>query len=64
MNYSKKRKEETFIIKIKDGQHNTWQGSVLWVDEQNEKNFRSALELLKLIDEALTDKKDEEAEYK
>ena len=37
MNYSKKRKEETFIIKIKDGQHNTWQGSVLWVDEQNEK---------------------------
>lgn len=61
MNYSKKRKEETFIIKIKDGQYNTWQGSVLWVDEQKEKSFRSALELLKLVDEALAEKKDEES---
>lgn len=62
MSYSKKRKEETFIIKIKDGQHNTWQGSVCWVDEHKEKNFRSALELLKLIDEALVEQKDEETE--
>ena len=31
----------------------TWQGSVTWVEEQREQHFRSALELLKLIDGAL-----------
>lgn len=56
MEFSKKRKEETFIVKIQDDQNNTWQGSVLWVDEQKEKCFRSALELLKLMDEALVEK--------
>ena len=48
----------TFIIKILNKQHSTWQGSVTWVEEQKTQNFRSALELLKLIDGAL----DEELE--
>ena len=43
----------TFIIKILNKQHSTWQGSVTWVEEQKTQNFRSALELLKLIDGAL-----------
>ena len=42
----------TFIIKILNKQHSTWQGSVTWVEEQKTQNFRSALELLKLIDGA------------
>ena len=48
----------TFIIKILNKQHSTWQGSVTWVEEQKTQNFRSALELLKMIDGAL----DEEAD--
>ena len=48
----------TFVIKILNKQHSTWQGSVTWVEEQKTQNFRSALELLKLIDGAL----DEELE--
>lgn len=49
----KVRQTETFIIKIMNQQNATWQGSVTWVEEQREQYFRSALELLKLIDGAL-----------
>ena len=48
----------TFIIKIYNRQNATWQGSVTWVEEHREQKFRSALELLKLIDGAM-DGKDE-----
>lgn len=53
MSNNKIRNEETFVIKILDRQNNTWQGNILWVDQQNEQYFRSALEMLKLIDGAL-----------
>ena len=43
----------TFVIKILDRQNATWQGNVTWIEEHKVQNFRSALELLKLIDEAL-----------
>ncbi|NCB94653.1 MAG: hypothetical protein EOM40_19200 [Clostridia bacterium] len=49
----KEKKTGTFIVKILDRQNATWQGSVTWVDERKEQYFRSALELLKLIDGAL-----------
>mgnify|MGYP000225399950 FL=1 len=49
----RQKKTETFIIKIMNQQNGTWQGSVTWVEEQREQHFRSALELLKLIDGAL-----------
>lgn len=43
----------TFIVKILNKHNSTWQGSVTWVEEQRTQNFRSALELLKLIDGAM-----------
>lgn len=43
----------TFIVKIMNRKHSTWQGNVTWVEEEKAQNFRSALELLKMIDEAL-----------
>lgn len=46
-------KEETFIIKIHGRENSTWQGKICWVEKQEEQYFRSALELLKLIDGAL-----------
>ena len=49
----KQKNTRTFLIKIMDQQNGTWQGSVTWVEEQREQHFRSALELLKLIDGAL-----------
>lgn len=43
----------TFIIRVEQRQHSSWQGRVTWVEEGRTENFRSALELLKMIDGAL-----------
>lgn len=50
------REQGTFIVKILNQQNSTWQGTITWVEEQRVQNFRSALELLKLIDGALEEK--------
>lgn len=53
---SKNRGEEgTFIVHIKYRQNATWQGQVTWAEKKKNCNFRSALELIKLIDSALED---------
>lgn len=43
----------TFIIKVEESQRGTWQGKVVWADEDTTEHFRSALELLQLVDEAI-----------
>ncbi|HIW60580.1 MAG TPA: hypothetical protein H9880_11970 [Candidatus Anaerobutyricum avicola] len=53
------KQDQTFILKILDRKNSTWQGSILWVDKRNEQYFRSALEMLKLIDEALIQNENE-----
>lgn len=45
----------TFVVHVKYRQHSTWQGEVVWAEKNEKKTFRSALELLKLIDSALDD---------
>ena len=45
----------TFEITVKFMQNSTWQGQIHWVEKNQKQNFRSALEMLKLMDEALTD---------
>ena len=45
----------TFEITVKFRQNATWQGQILWVDKNLKQNFRSVLEMLKLMDEAMTD---------
>ena len=50
----------TFIVKIMNRQHSTWLGSVNWVEGQKTQNFRSALEMLKLIDGVLDENKEME----
>lgn len=51
-------KDATFVIRVKFRQHSSWQGEVTWVDGQKKEYFRSALELLKLIDSVI-EKEDE-----
>lgn len=51
----------TFIVRVKFRQNATWQGEVVWAEKQERKYFRSALELLKLIDGALEETAAEEA---
>ena len=40
------------MVQILDTQHATWQGTVTWIDTGRKESFRSALELLRLIDSA------------
>jgi len=45
----------TFVVHVKYRQHSTWQGEIVWAEKNKKRTFRSALELLKLIDGALED---------
>ena len=45
----------TFEISVKFMQNSTWQGQIYWIEKNQKQNFRSALEMLKLMDEALND---------
>jgi len=45
----------TFEISVMFTQNSTWQGQIHWVEKNQKKKFRSALEMLKLMDEALKD---------
>ena len=53
MSEKNKSDQHTFIIEIKSCQNETWQGSVSWVEGKKQQPFRSALELLKLMDSAM-----------
>lgn len=43
----------TFIVRILFRQNASWQGSVTWVENNKEESFRSALELILLMDSAM-----------
>ncbi len=51
--------KQTFLIDIIDQQNASWQGTVQWVNTGKKENFRSALELLRLIDSVLENEKKE-----
>ena len=50
---AKKGQVATFFLRILFRQNASWQGSISWVDKNLEESFRSALELLLLIDSAV-----------
>ena len=43
----------TFIVEVCCRENASWQGKVTWADKGRSQYFRSALELLKLMDQAL-----------
>lgn len=55
----KRGEQDTFIVRIQYRQNATWQGHVTWVDENKTVPFRSALELIKLLDSTQNDQTDE-----
>ena len=58
---SKGGEKGTFIVHVQYRQNATWQGEVVWAEKKITKSFRSALELLKLMDSALEQAETEEA---
>ena len=49
------KKGEIFRIQILFREHYTWQGRLIWQDEETETVFHSCLELMQLIDEILAE---------
>ena len=47
----------TFTVRILFRQNASWQGSILWQEGSQEQHFRSVLELILLMDNALSDMK-------
>ncbi len=58
MKINKKRTSNTFIIKVYREEYSTWQGTFTWADERKTQSFKSALELIRLMDEAIMDGKE------
>ena len=56
------RKQTDFIVSVRYQEHGSWQGTVTWSEGGKKVPFRSALELLYLMDEAVEKKKREENE--
>lgn len=60
------KSQSTFLVRIEYCQNKTWQGKITWAEENKVAHFRSALELLRIMDEAVgsmsqsTDNADEE----
>lgn len=47
--FEKPREHATFVVKILAAENGTWQGKLTWADTNQEKYFRSALELFKMM---------------
>jgi len=45
--------DNVFVVQILDQEYGTWQGRVTWADRNKTKYFRSAFELIKLVEGAL-----------
>ena len=52
MDTNQKSVSATFTIQIKFTRNATWQGSITWIEGRKTQNFRSELEMLKLMSEA------------
>jgi hypothetical protein len=42
----------TFVVNVQYRQNATWQGTITWAEQNRTKHFRSALEMLRLMEEA------------
>ena len=45
--------KNTFVVRVENRQNGTWQGKIVWADENRTEHFRSMLEMLKLMEEAM-----------
>lgn len=51
----------TFLIHVQHRQNSSWQGRITWVDQKKTVYFRSALEMIKLVSDALDSVGEEDA---
>ena len=53
------KKDLTFVVHVSDSENGSWQGQVTWADTNEKMSFRSALELIKLMDGAINSSENE-----
>lgn len=46
-------KQTEFLIHIKSQENQSWQGTIQWLKENRKEYFRSAIEMIRLIDSVL-----------
>ena len=52
-------KKATFTIQVQFTKNDTWQGVISWLEKEKTQAFRSELEMLKLMSEAVNNKDEE-----
>lgn len=52
---SNKNKSQSFVVEVKSQENHSWQGTITWVEGKKTEHFRSALEMIRLMDSTLTD---------
>ncbi|QOX63382.1 hypothetical protein FRZ06_08460 [Anoxybacterium hadale] len=52
----------TFTIQIQFQQHSTWQGTISWTEGEKTQRFRSELEMIKLMMEAVSSNQGEDGQ--
>lgn len=55
---SEQGKKASFMVQVQFRQNATWQGTITWMDEKRTQRFRSTLEMIKLMDNALVENAD------
>ena len=56
-----KKKGGTFVVRVDMRERATWQGQVIWTDQNRKQYFRSSLELLRLMEDAMNAGEDKDA---
>ncbi len=54
-----KNTSQSFVIEVKSQENHSWQGTVTWVQGKKTEHFRSALELMRLMDSTLNRKEEQ-----
>ena len=50
---------QSFVVEIKSQENHTRQGTITWVEGKKKVNFRSALEMIRLMDSTLSGESDQ-----
>lgn len=49
-----KNTSQSFVVEVKSQENHSWQGTITWVEGKRKEHFRSALELIRLMDSTLS----------
>lgn len=45
---------QSFVVNVKSQENHSWQGTITWVEGKKTEHFRSALEMIRLMDSTLS----------